>query len=363
MRMPLRQIKLLVAALACLSVLAVGSAAGASGASTSATHRPLYWGAWIGNQITGEEPPWDMSAVARFEKKLGKGLSMLEFSAPLAECTNPDEHASCKFSAFPTDAMQTIRDYGAIPFLSWSSAATPEDVEEPDFQLSDLLSHRYDQHLKAFAKEAAEWGHPFFLRFDWEMNGSWFPWASGENGNRPAEYVRAWRRVHDIFKAAGATNANWVWCPYVRPEGKTASLARYYPGNSYVDWTCLDAYNFGQNSSNPRPWQSFDKLLRPSYEAVTEQIAPGKPMVLGELASNGPPARKARWIRQMFAAIAGHYPAVGGLVWFDKFDRDLRWPLETNAGPTHAFRAGLRRYPYLGNQFSELDASPIPPPH
>jgi hypothetical protein len=356
MRRPLPLILLIAAVCASLGAL------GASTAAAPAGHRPMYWGAWIGSQITGEEPPWDMHAVTKFERKMGKGLSTIEFSAPLAECEDPQNAGTCRFPSFPTDAMQTIRDYGAVPFFSWSSAATPEAVEEGNFQFSDLLSHRYDRHIKAFARAAAEWGHPFFLRFDWEMNGSWFPWASGVNGNRPAEYVRAWRHVHDIFKAAGATNATWVWCPYVRPEGKTGSLRRYYPGPKYVDWTCLDAYNFGHNSVNPRPWQSFDKLLRPSYEVVTKQIAPGKPMILGELASNGPPARKARWIRQMFTAIDRHYPAVGGLIWFDKLDRDLRWPIESDRGPTTAFRHGLRSNPFLGNGFSGLDASPIPAP-
>ncbi|MBS1891416.1 MAG: hypothetical protein JST59_08985 [Actinobacteria bacterium] len=348
---------LLVALFACLLAL-VAAPAG----SAKTKHAPMYWGAWIGNQITGEEPPWDMSAVSGLEGAVGKSLSVVEFSAPLAQCGDPNVSASCRFSAFPTDAMQTVRDYGAIPFLSWSSAATPEAVEEPEFQLSDLLSRRYDRHIRAFAKEAAQWGHPFFLRFNWEMNGNWFPWASGVNGNQPAEYVKAWRRVHNIFKAAGATNATWVWCPYVRPEGKTGSLATYYPGKAYVDWTCLDAYNFGANSANPRPWQSFENLLRPSYEVVTRQIAPGKPMILGELASNGPPARKARWIRQMFKSIGSNFPAVAGLVWFDKFDRDLRWPLETDRGPSKAFGAGLRSLPFLGNAFSQLDASPIPAP-
>ncbi len=359
MRRPASPILLIVAVCACVAALGVGSA---TATSTTSTHRPMYWGAWIGSQITGEEPPWDMSAVSKFEKKLGKGLSTIQFSAPLAECEDPQTVSTCQFPTFPTDAMQTIRDYGAIPFLSWSSEATPEAVEESNFQLSDLVSGRYDSHLKAFAKAAAAWGHPFFLRFDWEMNGTWFPWALGVNGNRPAEYVRAWRHVHDIFKAAGATNATWVWCPYVRPEGKTGSLRRYYPGNKYVDWTCLDTYNFGHNAVNPRPWQSFDTLIRPSYEAITKTIAPGKPMILGEIASNGPPARKARWIRQMFSAIDGHYPAIGGVVWFDKEDRDLHWPIETERAPTKAFRAGLHANPFLGNGFSGLDASPIPAP-
>jgi hypothetical protein len=358
MRRTLSHISLVaVVVLACVANAATGCALGAS------PHRGLYWGAWIGSQVTGEEPPWDMSAVNALEQKVGKGLSTIEFSAPLAECDEPEQADTCRFPAFPAAAMQSIRDYGAIPFLSWSSGATPEGIEQPDFQLSDLLSHRYDRHIKAFARRAAEWGHPFFLRFDWEMNGTWFPWAAGVNGNRPAEYVRAWRRVHDIFAAAGATNATWVWCPYVRPEGKTRSLRRFYPGDRYVDWTCLDAYNFGPNSVNPRPWRSFDELLRPSYLEVTHNIAPDKPMILGELASNGPAARKARWIREMFTAMSLHYPAIRGLVWFDKMDRGLQWPIESESAPTAAFRAGLRSDPFIANGFSGLDASPIPAPH
>ncbi|MBS1885475.1 MAG: hypothetical protein JSS97_21215, partial [Actinobacteria bacterium] len=317
-----------------------------------------YWGAWIGNQLTGTEAPWDMGAVSRFEGQTGKPVSLIHFASPFADCS----HSPCTNYNFPTAPMTAIREHGAIPFFSWSSQSTPSSLNEPEYQLSDVISGRYDSYIRKFAEEAKAWGHPFFLRFDWEMNGNWFPWGAGVNGNRPAEFVQAWRRVHRIFTAAGATNATWVWCPYVRPQGKTGSIARYYPGKKYVDWTCLDAYNFARNSANPRPWQSFEQLLRPSYEAVTKRIAPGKPMILGELASNGPSPRKARWIGQMFNSIARHYPAIAGLVWFDKYDRDLRWPLESDPASARAFRAGLRRYPFIGNGFSELDASPIPAP-
>ncbi|HEY1854916.1 MAG TPA: glycosyl hydrolase [Solirubrobacterales bacterium] len=345
----------MLALVGCLLLLALPATASAK---RTASH-PLYWGAWIGDQITGEEPPWDMQAVTKFEQKMGKGLSLIEFSAPLAECGS----GPCSFSSFPTDEMQRIREYGAIPVLSWNTGATPTSTEMPDFQLADIYHHSYDRYLKAFAREAAEWGHPFFLRFDWEMNGNWFPWAEGANGNKPGDYVKAWRHVHDIFAAAGATNASWVWCPYANTEGALGKFPRYYPGNKYVDWTCMDAYNFGTNRVNPRPWQSFDALFRPTYRELTEKVAPGKPVMLGEIASNGPGAQKASWIRGMFKSIARSYPKVGALVWFDHFDRGLRWPLEIEPGPTAAFRAGLRRNPFLGPEFGALDESPIPMPH
>src|SRR5690349_24021953 len=43
--------------------------------------------------------------------------------------------------------------------------------------------------------------------FDWQMNGDWqFPWSAQLNGNTPADYIAAWRHVHDLFAQAGATN-------------------------------------------------------------------------------------------------------------------------------------------------------------
>ena len=85
--------------------------------------RPLYWGAWIGDQLTGEEPPWDMSAVSKFEGMVGKGLSLVALGSPFADCTS----SPCKFFEFPTTAMNNVHDYGAIPFFNWASQATSND--------------------------------------------------------------------------------------------------------------------------------------------------------------------------------------------------------------------------------------------
>ncbi|MBS1863384.1 MAG: hypothetical protein JSS68_16930, partial [Actinobacteria bacterium] len=166
----------------------------------------LYWGAWIGNQLTGTEAPWDMGAVSRFEGQTGKPVSLIHFASPFADCS----HSPCTDYNFPTGPMTAIREHGAIPFFSWSSQSTPSSLNEPEYQLSDVISGRYDSYIRKFAEEAKAWGHPFFLRFDWEMNGNWFPWAEGVNGNNPGEYVAAWRHVHDIFTQVGATNATWT---------------------------------------------------------------------------------------------------------------------------------------------------------
>jgi hypothetical protein len=84
-------------------------------------------------------------------------------------------------------------------------------------------------------------------------------------------------------------------------------------------------------------------------------------MLIGEVASSGGEAAKAGWIDDMFAALRHGFPKVRGLVWFDKVDREVDWPLETSPAATEAFGRGLDRG-YKRNVFSKLRRSPIPPP-
>jgi hypothetical protein len=338
----------LVLALACLLLLPAGGIA---------KPRPMYWGAWIGDQLTGEQPPWDMSAVSHFEGFVHKGLSLIEFSAPFSDCaTSP-----CSRYPFPIKQMQNVRDYGAIPFFSWNSGASGTS-DFSSHRLADINSGGYDAYIHEFASAARDWGHPFFLRFNWEMNGNWFPWAEGVNGNGSGEYVAAWRHVHDIFAAVGATNATWVWCPYGDTQRRLAPMRQFYPGSRYVDWTCLDGFNWGQNASNPLPWGSFDDIFHASYQRVVGEIAPHKPMILAETASNGSGAAKAAWIRGMFRQIALRYRRVRGVIWFEQVDRDLQWPVTSSAASTRAFSRGIRKHPYRANRFGALAGSPIQPP-
>ena len=245
---------------------------------SSGPHNPLYWGATVGDQITGTQAPWDMNAVSQFEAMGGKQLSLVNFFAPFANCSS----SPCSFYKFPTGPMENIRTHGAIPVFSWSSQSIPSSSSEPDFQLSDVIAGTYDSYIREFAEDARDWGHPFFLRFNWEMNGNWFPWSEGVNGNQPGEYVAAWRHVHDIFTSVGATNVTWVWCPNIDPGAKFQAVDSLYPGDEYVDWTGLDGYNWGPKKGG---WTSFDHLYRSTYDAITETIAPGKPLMIAEIGS------------------------------------------------------------------------------
>lgn len=319
----------------------------------------MYWGAWIGDQLTGTAPPWDMSGVESFERLVGKGMSLLEFSSPFAQC----EGGACHDFRFPTPQLEAIRAHGSIPLFSWGSEVIPrEGVSQPTIQLADIIEGRYDAYIQEFAADAAAWGQPFFLRFDWEMNGDWLPWSEAVNGNGPGEYVAAWRHVHQIFTSVGATNATWVWCPYADEKHRNASIRRYYPGSRYVDWTCMDAYNWGANSVNPQKWRSFKALTQHTYRQLTRKVAPRKPVMIGELASNSGGGHKAVWIRNMFKQLRRAYPRVRALVWFDAIDRGVDWPIETSSTAIKAFHAGVAPSRYVGNSLAQLSGGPIRPP-
>ncbi len=326
-------------------------------AAASRTPQPLYWGATIGDHVTGEQAPWDMSAVTKFEGEAGKSASLVQFFQPFANCD-----PGCDFYEFPTKPMESIRSHGAIPVLSWSSQSIPSSLNQPDFQLGDVIDGRYDDFIREFAAEAKAWGHPFFLRFNWEMNGNWFPWAEGVNGNASGQYVAAWRHVHDVFNAVGVTNVSWVWCPFVDPAGSMTDLASLYPGDGYVDWTGLDGYNWGTNPASPRGWRSFDQLFADTYGEIAEDIAPAKPLMIAEFGSSEQGGDKAAWIRDALSRIPAAYPQARAMLWFDKFDDDMDWPIETSPAATTAFAEGIGQSVYQGAGYPGLAGGSIQPP-
>ncbi len=314
-----------------------------------------------------------MSAVSAVAAESGKGLSLVHFGTPFASCSGTVA-STCSTEPFPTTPMTNIRSYGAIPFLDWSSDAIGSGGTSSAMpsNLSAVINGYWDSYIRSFAEAARAWGHPFFLRFDWEMNGNWFPWSEGVNGNTPGQYVAAWRHVHDIFASVGATNVSWVWCPNVDFANAFTSLQELYPGSAYVDWTCLDGYNWGSNPAQANGaslaqsgidnWQSFDQIFQSTYSEITTTVAPGKPMMIGEVGSTEQGGSKAAWISNMLSEIPARYPDIKGIMYFDRYDSGMDWPLETSATSISAWRTGISAGAYVANNYSGLSTSPIPIP-
>ena len=347
--------RLLWAGVACLLasvLLAPGVAA--------AKKRPpasVYWGAQIGDQMTGEAAPWDMVPVQRFQHLSGKGLSLIEFSSPFAECSS----SGCEMTKFPSTPLENVRRYGAIPVFSWNSTSSPPSVDQPAFSLGKVIDGVYDGYIREFALKAKAWGHPFFLRFNWEMNGFWFPWSEGVNGNTPGQFVAAWRHVHDIFTSVGATNATWVWCPNVDLYSSLTPLGELYPGDAYVDWTGLDGFNWGQRRGSPG-WQNFNQVFHRTYKRIISRVAPSKPVMLAEVASSDKGGSKPAWIKDMLSKVRHRYRKIRAIIWYDINDRNTHWPLETSKKASNAFRSGIRSGAYKPNLYGGINNSPIEPP-
>src|SRR2546429_9938464 len=115
------------------------------------------------------------------------------------------------------------------------------------------------------------------------MNGSWYPWDGFHNGGAnggPAKFVAAYRHIHDVFTSVGPSRVEWVWCPNVgdAPAEPWNHDRNYYPGDDYVDWLCVDGYNWGTTQSWSA-WTSFHDIFASWY---ADFASAGKPILIGE---------------------------------------------------------------------------------
>jgi hypothetical protein len=320
----------------------------------------IYWGAWISGDTYGlENPPWNTSAIDIFEKNAGKKLSILHWGQPWWHC-----NAACNYQMFDLqkDQYEVVRERGYIPLVDWASYdyAAPDLLNQPEFSLSTIIAGQHDDYIREWATQAKAWGHPFFLRFNWEMNGQWFPWSESVNGNKPGEFVQAWRHVHDIFEEVGAQNVTWVWCVNIVGPG-TIPMEKLYPGDQYVDWVCMDGYNYGRHPSRSGRWETFEELFSDTYSAL-RVLASDKPIMIGEVASTEVGDFKSVWIRDAFThALPDLFPEIKAVIWFNWNVDDTDWVIESSPAAQRAFAESISSRYYATNRFSHLDISPIPP--
>jgi Glycosyl hydrolase family 26 len=344
----IKRVALLLVAVSLAAMIARGSG-GSSRAVASTTTPSIYWGADIdGNTYsylyggTWSNPPWSSVTWNKFESNAGKKISILAWSN-----SPPWVH---DFN-YLRNAHELVRSRGDLSLISMTSGGAP---------LRDIASGKYDSYLKTWSQEVAAWGHPFFLRWDWEMNGKWEPYAPGNNGNTASDYINAWRHFHNIAQQAGASNVNWVWCPNVDPGNIYTPYAQLYPGDAYVDWTCLDGYNKG-SLYTPPGWRSFATIYSSSYNALLK-LAPTKPIMIGEISSEERGGSKASWITDLLGTQLPHnFPKIKALVWYNHraFDKSLNywwpWEIESSSSALSAFKKGIASsYYHAGGSFGNL---------
>lgn len=314
-------------------------------ASIPSSASSIYWGAYINGA------PWDTTVWDAFEQRAGKRLSILHWGQPWKRGTQDQ--------LFWANVYEKVRLRGTIPMVNWCSWDSALGANQPTYKLTNIVRGDFDPYIRQWATDARAWGHPFFLRFNHEMNiGGQFPWNYQDGVNTAADYVAAWRHVRDIFTAVGATNATWVWCPniYYFWGGKALPFESAYPGDAYVDWVALDGYNFG----GTRGWMTFQSVFSDAYTALG-RLAPTKPVMLGEFACNEAGGDKGAWIRDtLLTQLPTNFPRVKAAVWFNWQCGTELWPIESSQGSIDAVAASVQTGYYAANQFVSLPFGPIP---
>jgi hypothetical protein len=222
---------------------------------------------------------------------------------------------------------------GRIPLVNW---------EPYTGNLDDIIAGVYDTMIHARAAGAKRLAQKFFLDWGAEMNGDWSPWGGALNGQSAAKYLAAYRHIHDIFVADGATNVVWAWCPNVTDEPRETwnAALNYYPGDTYVDWACVDGYNWG--SAGGGGWQTFQNLFSVIYPKLATT---GKPILIGEMASAEVGGSKGPWIDAMIPTLKTNFPMIRGLVWFD-INKETDWRIDSSPAALEAFTR-MANDPYM----------------
>jgi len=234
-------------------------------------------------------------------------------------------------------SLKAVRDAGAVPCVTWEPMSIGEGGREAVIPAQRILAGEYDAYIADFARQVRGFGSPVLLRLAHEMNLARYHWgsdASGYGPESPRRYKALFRRVVEIFRAQGAKNALFVFCPNVDaiPAAAWNRVPAYYPGHDCVDVLGMDGYNWGTAHTRAAhgydsSFRSFAKIFRPLYDEL-RAVAPGKPVMVFETASASAGGDKARWAAEAFDTAAAW--GLWAVVWFE-VDKELDWPLRKNA--------------------------------
>lgn len=262
---------------------------------------------------------------------------------------------------FRTSAVERAWTRDTLPILTWESrpiGSANDVVDEPEYSLPRILDGQFDDYLQQYARDIVDLGLPLGMRFNHEMNGTWYPWSettsSGApiNGNNPGDYVRVWQYVHDIFEEEGANEyVFWIWAPNIVNNLPTAHrtpehLASLYPGDSYVDWVGLSGYL--RPPYRQEQTFTFDYTFGPSLDQLRDLT--DKPIFLAEVGASETGGHKPAWVTSFFDGLAEpENDDILGFAWFSlaittyvQGQRSTNdWRIDSRRDSLEAFREGL----------------------
>ncbi|KRE98693.1 hypothetical protein ASG88_16715 [Nocardioides sp. Soil777] len=309
--------------------LAIGLMMGAAVTVPASAGRPTPQpeptdGRVLGIAVAGA--PTELSEALSISERTGAGLDQMTFYA-----------AWSRGGDFPAADASRITGAGAVPELTWEPWDPAAGLDQPAYALDTITAGAHDAYLKRWATQVRAWGKPLVIRFAHEMNGTWYPWAEGVNGNGAGDHAAAWRHVVDVFRRAKVGNVTWTWSANVPYPGSTP-LAALYPGDSYVGRVGLDGYNWGTTQAWST-WQSFGEVFGPGVAEL--RSVSSRPVHVNETAApEAGGGDKAAWIADMWAWLDAH-PEVRGVTWFSLL-KEADWRIDSSDASLEAWGAGAR---------------------
>jgi Carbohydrate binding domain/Glycosyl hydrolase family 26 len=139
----------------------------------------------------------------------------------------------------------------------------------------DIAAGKYDQSvILPQAARFKAWGKPVFMGYDHEADG-----ATRKSFGSDADYVAAFRHIHDVLQGAGVKNVVYVYNP-TGFLGNADRIKAQYPGDKYVDWIAYDPYNFYLCHSTG--WKTPESTFSAFYNYAMSVGWGDKPFMLGE---------------------------------------------------------------------------------
>lgn len=182
-------------------------------------------------------------AFLDFEEALGHRLDLYHSYHPWEE-------------PFPSAPDLHFARRGTRLLLSWGGTDT-----------AAIAAGQYDALVAERATALRDLDRPVVLQWRWEMNR---PNLAAEVRSG-ADYVAAWRRIHDVFADVGVPQVQWAWCPLV-DELADPDFSAYFPGEDYVDLV-------GANGYARAPDQSFAEVFEPFFDWAAGM---DRPILIGE---------------------------------------------------------------------------------
>ncbi|NUL03452.1 hypothetical protein HRW07_09440 [Streptomyces lunaelactis] len=240
-------------------------------------------GAWFGAYVRHGKPDLEEKVLA-YEKRIGRRLDIVY--------AYHDMSLDGLEGQLLTEQEQRVGKDRML-LLSWESKwwnGTP--AQQPSWQ--GIASGALDKSvIDVQAKRIKEYGKPLFLSFDLEMDT-----RTPANGT-PAEYVAAYRHIHDRFRELGVRNVVWSWV-ITGYTGHSELFPKLYPGDAYVDWIGYNQYNYYR--CHKAKWQSFEQTQTASHDWIRENISDDKPLMLSEFGTADDPSRpdaQAEWYAEV----------------------------------------------------------------